>query len=384
MRLKWRRVRVDLARVPADKINPTRPYKNTRGLSAVTRSGMATFGDLYTWRQLLCIQTYQGLLDRVADQLEDSDLRTATLTVLNCAVSRFVFQNSALTRWHAGLGKIEGAFGKQALQNTWDFAEANPLSSGPACWKNALTWVQKVVDANLVIENPGRVALRAAQDSSCPMTRRTWSSRTRRTLHRSLTLTCPMSFGSGRGTSAGSTARPLHSGLTGKDEEIIVTDATATASGGTKGPEFYQRELTRALVVARRTLAPNGACVVVFADSRTESWEAILGALLEAGWQITASWPLDTEMETRTVRLAPRCSQSSIHLVCRPRENPDGSHRATKLESGVTFWRSCPREFTSGCRVWPGGCRRRGRDLRLSWAGPGSVQSLQSSREVVR
>src|SRR5208283_4636500 len=35
---------------PTEAINPIRPYKNTRGLSAVTRIGCATFGDLYNQR----------------------------------------------------------------------------------------------------------------------------------------------------------------------------------------------------------------------------------------------------------------------------------------------------------------------------------------------
>jgi len=37
----------------------------------------------------------------------------------------------------------------------------------------------------------------------------------------------------------------------------------------------------------------------LFASKTTASWEAILKAVIDAGWIITGSWPIDTEMETR-------------------------------------------------------------------------------------
>ncbi len=122
---------VRASELPQDNINPIRPYKNTRGLSAVTRIGIKRFSDLYTIRQAAVIQHFQNLLTRLPQSVDDDlQLRTAVLAVLNCAVSRFMFQNSSLSRWNAARSTIEGAFGKQALQVVWDFAEVNPLSDG--------------------------------------------------------------------------------------------------------------------------------------------------------------------------------------------------------------------------------------------------------------
>jgi putative DNA methylase len=64
--------------------------------------------------------------------------------------------------------------------------------------------------------------------------------------------------------------------------------------------------------------------VIVFADSKTESWEAMLGAVVEGGWTISASWPIDTELQNRTQAASSASLQSSVHLVCRPRERADG------------------------------------------------------------
>jgi len=65
--------------------------------------------------------------------------------------------------------KIEGAFGKQALQVVWDFAEANPFSNGSANWNNALDWVVEVLEANVVLGGSGTVERAAAQDQILPM-----------------------------------------------------------------------------------------------------------------------------------------------------------------------------------------------------------------------
>lgn len=53
----------------------------------------------------------------------------------------------------------------------------------------------------------------------------------------------------------------------------------------------------------------------------------MLSALLEAGWIATASWPIDTERANRTNAIGTASLASSVHIVCRPRENLDGSLR---------------------------------------------------------
>ena len=160
--------KLDRDRLPTDEINPVRPYKNSRGLSAVTRIGITKFGDLYTPRQALALITLQEIALQIADHEGDRAFNRAVATLLHFVVSRYIFQNCALSRWHATGAKIEGAFGKQALQVVWDFVEANPLSNGSANWNNALDWVVEVVEANLVLDGNGTVQRAAAQEQIVP------------------------------------------------------------------------------------------------------------------------------------------------------------------------------------------------------------------------
>ena len=106
--------------------------------------------------------------------------------------------------------------------------------------------------------------------------------------------------------------------LVRKDAEIVV-DRPHELSNSTHDIVYYERELTKAFAESRRVLAPDGIGTIVFASKTTASWEAILQAVVDSGWIITGSWPIDTEMEIRVAAQGQARLASSIHLVCRPR-----------------------------------------------------------------
>jgi adenine-specific DNA methylase len=334
--------------LPSDRINPIRPYKNTRGLSAVTRIGMTAFSHLYTERQALALRCFQSVLLGVPAS-EDPDLRRATLSILHCAMSRLIFQNCSLSRWHATRSTIEGAFGKQALQVVWDFAEANPLGGGPANWEGALDWVLRVVAANKALPQPAAVARLRAQDQALPDDAA------------NALITDPPYFAAIPYSDLSNVFfvwereffKVLHPdlyapGLVEQEDEIIVTNANRGRDGAEKSPEFYRAEMVKALEAGRRAVRDDGIGVVVFADSRTDSWEAILGAVIDAGWTVTGSWPIDTELQTRTQAEGSASLQSSIHIACRPRKT-ESSGRGT---DEVGDWRDVLSELPARIHAW--------------------------------
>lgn len=74
----------------------------------------------------------------------------------------------------------------------------------------------------------------------------------------------------------------------------------------------------------------------------------MLAALIGAGWVVTASWPVDTEMSSRLRAQASATLASSIHILCRPRENPDGSVRANDIGD----WRDVLAELPRRIHEW--------------------------------
>ena len=136
--------------------------------------------------------------------------------------------------------------------------------------------------------------------------------------------------------------------LVDKENEAVATPTAFGPNGETKDAAFFESAMGAALADSRRVLKPSGIGVVVFAHKSTSGWEAVLAALIQAGWVVTASWPIDTERQARTNSHGTATLASSVHLVCRPRENPDGSIRTDEIGD----WRDVLQELPRRIHEW--------------------------------
>ncbi|MEV7297510.1 DUF1156 domain-containing protein [Streptomyces microflavus] len=82
-------------------------------------------------------------------------------------------------------------------------------------------------------------------------------------------------------------------GLQDKTDEIIVKRGNAPGEHRTRN--FYEQMLSRAFGEARRVLRVDGHLVVVFGHSDPDAWRRLLGALHDAGFVVTSSWPSRSE-----------------------------------------------------------------------------------------
>lgn len=130
--------------------------------------------------------------------------------------------------------------------------------------------------------------------------------------------------------------------LTPKKEEIIVQSPSEPSGEGYKNSTFYERQMQRALAECRRILQPRGLCVVLFAHKDTAGWEALLNALIRAGWTVTASWPIETERRARLRAGFQAMLATSVFLVCRPRPE----------HAGVGEWRQVLSEMQQRVAEW--------------------------------
>lgn len=331
---------------PDTLLNPVRPFKNTRGVSAVTRIGINRVRDMYTARQALCTSKFFELSSRatIAGAQE-----AAVRTLLALAVSRGVHQNTSLSRWDASRCTIKGAFSKQALAVVWDFAEANPFSGASADWDGALEWIARFIEANAASGRVGTVSLAQAQSQNLPSD------------SVDCLFTDPPYFSAIPYADLSDifyawlqpALQPLFPVLfstpaVDRTNELIVTNAKQGPNVSSKDAGFFTAGMQKALEVRRDELAPRGIGIVVYAEGSTSGWESILKAIVDAGWIVTGSWPIDTEMENRTQAQDSASLQSSVHIVCRPREDEHGRVR----ENEVGEWRDCLGELPKRVHDW--------------------------------
>lgn len=98
------------------------------------------------------------------------------------------------------------------------------------------------------------------------------------------------------------------------DEAVMAPQRHATADDA---KAFFERMLGDSFREMHRVLKPAGIAVIVYAHKTTEGWETMLNGLLRAGFVVTGSWPLHTEMKTRLRAAASAALASSIYMVCR-------------------------------------------------------------------
>ncbi|MDI7259151.1 MAG: DUF1156 domain-containing protein [Thermodesulfobacteriota bacterium] len=140
---------------------------------------------------------------------------------------------------------------------------------------------------------------------------------------------------------------PTDSELTPKDEEIVQL-AERNPRYKIRTKNWFENKIRESFLSARCAVKPAGALMVIFAHKETSAWEALLKAVLDAGWIVTGSWPIDTEKGSRLRANDSAVLASSIHLFCRPRENPDGSVRADNIGD----WRDVLAELPHRIHEW--------------------------------
>ena len=115
--------------------------------------------------------------------------------------------------------------------------------------------------------------------------------------------------------------------LTDKDNEAVANPARHRGEKGAKaraGRE-YQERMAAIFQECRRVLKPDGIMTLMFTHKATGAWDALTVGLMEAGFKITASWPINTEVPGSLHIKDKAAANSTIFLVCRPRSAEEQS-----------------------------------------------------------
>ncbi|MCY3892073.1 MAG: DUF1156 domain-containing protein [Acidimicrobiaceae bacterium] len=110
--------------------------------------------------------------------------------------------------------------------------------------------------------------------------------------------------------------------LTNKDEEA-VTNKARFAHAGRRAKALADHDYTAKMAAifaeCRRVLAPDGVMTVMFTHKRADAWDSLGTALLQAGFEVRASWPVHTESEQSLHQARQNAVKSTVFLSCRKR-----------------------------------------------------------------
>ena len=305
-----------LSAVPDEEIPQERVWKNNP--VRIHLYGITRWRDIFTDRQLLALATYSRLLKQCSTQIAkggNTQFADAVQTCLALVIDRCADKCASLVVWHLTGEKVEHVFGRQALPMVWDFADGNPLSE--IGWSGACEWVVRALESNAKVgSRSGHVELASATAHPLPNNAADalvtdppyYDAVPYSTLSNFfyvwLKRTVPTSL-----------AYLFDQTLTPNTDECVVDEAKG------KTHSFYEKMMTTAMREGRRILNNEGIGLIVFAHKSTSGWEAMIPAMIDAGWIVTGSWPIDTERGTRLRAQDSAVLASSVHLVCRPAQN---------------------------------------------------------------
>jgi putative DNA methylase len=318
--------------------------------------GMRNWSDYFTQRQLVLLTTLVDELNNIIfdksniKQDIDINFQKAIKTLLAFTIDRIADYQSSLVVWSSKGEFIAHTFGRQALPMVWEFPEGNIFSDFSGNWKGAVDWISRVIQQlSIEFTSTGSVEQVSA---------------TRQTLPDdfiNLLCTDPPYYYSVQYSdlsdffyvwlkrSLGSVHPELFKNEKApKDDEIIVQSPTHQNQPDGKNKAYYESKMQLAMIEGRRILNPSGIAVIVFAHTSTSAWESQLQSMVNAGWTITGSWPIDTERSGRLISINRSVLASSVHLVCRPRENVDGS----LIQNQIGDWRDVQQELPKRIHEW--------------------------------
>ena len=323
----------------------------------VQEYGMTKWRDLFTERQLVALTTFSDLVAETRERVRQDAMVTgvpddgvplrdggmgataysdAVGVYLGMAVSKLSDAQSSLCRWKVSMTQSIGTFGRQALPMVWDYSEANVFGGMAGDLVVSLTNMMRVLD-QLAAETLGRVQQADARfqtlSGDCLVSTDPpyydnigyadlsdyfygWLRRSLRTVFPDIfaTLSVP------------------------KAEELVATPYRH--GNKEKAEAFFLNGMTLAMQGLAAQSHPASPVTIYYAFKQSETksesgvfntgWATFLNAVIQAGFGISGTWPIRTEMGTRQVGMGTNSLASSIVLVCRPL--PDDAPVATRRE----------------------------------------------------
>lgn len=318
--------------------------------------GLTSYGDLFTDRQLVALTTFSDLVGEAREEIRADAVKAglpddgiplrdgglgatayaeAVGVYLAFAVDRLSMTGNSLVRWNSVGEKAQHCFGRQALPMLWDYAEPNFLATATGSISSAifyaydpLTWM---LGNNIGNSRQGDASSQILSYEKVISTDPPYYDNIGYAdlsdffyvwLRKSMRLAFPELFST--------MAVP-------KAEELV---ATPYRHGGREQAEqFFMSGMTNAMHRLSNQAHPAYPVTIYYAFKQSESdggggttntgWDTFLAAVIEAGFAISGTWPMRTEMKTRQIAMGTSALASSIVLVCRPRpiDAPDATRR---------------------------------------------------------
>ena len=320
---------------------PTEPFPTDGNDLRPIYYGMPLWRDLFSPRQLLChgtsVEVYRAMLVEEQAKGELDEATKAAFVYLAFALDKFLNWNARLASWNVKAARLRSVFDRHDFAFKWSFGEMAPLVEGLG-YDWVLRQTGKCVKELIELTCPsGSLSFDSAVNSAMSAT----SCKSGDALDHlddasidAVVMDPPYYdnvmyaelsdfFYVWLKRTAGYVVPDLfRRNLTDKEDEAVANPARFKGQKKVKdlAHRDYRDKMAAIFAESRRVLKPDGILTLMFTHKATGAWDALASGLLEAGFTITASWPVNTEFESSLHIKEKAAAKSTMFLVCRLRE----------------------------------------------------------------
>ena len=325
------------------------------------RYGMNQWLDLFSPRQLLChgtsAEVFREMLDADRDAGRLDETRKAAYGYLALTLDTLLNYNNRAGRWDNTTGRVRSIFDRHDFAFVWSYAEMAPLVAGvgydwavektarciaelvalvrpdaPAGDSDLVDRANRTGDEDLSLASPPLTITCKPGDSLDHLGDASIDVVVMDPPYYDNVMYAELSdfFYVWLKRTAGHVFPELfRRQLTDKENEAVANPAKFRGEKGARAlaGQDYRERMAAIFAECRRVLKPDGIMTLMFTHKATGAWDALTKGLIESGFVITASWPINTEAEGSLHIKDKAAANSTIFLVCRPRANEarDGS-----------------------------------------------------------
>jgi putative DNA methylase len=250
----------------------------------------------------------------------------AVVTYLSLALDKAANLWSSIVSWMNDRGAFREVFARQAIPMTWDFAEANPFSGRGGDWSLFVDKIKMAIEASPVV-GFAEVAQRDARARIVEVGKCVMSTDPPYYDNICYADLSDFFYVWLRRNLADIWPDEMATLLTPKTEELIANQYRAGSKDAAR--DHFESGMLEVFTAAAKNADERIPATIFYAFKAVESssegivstgWETFLAGLLQAGYTITATWPMRTESPGRILARDANALASSIVLACRPRQ----------------------------------------------------------------
>ena len=323
------------------------------------RTYAKTWSGMFNPRQLLTLVTYVEIINEAKSKLEfeyEPEKVEAIATYLSLVLDRCVDKNSRLTMWSPHHPKADRATMSHSLNLMWNYPDTEPKRLWNFCFNSCVSNYHKIcllfntesssttiagleqhdfksiqIDATsadslfhipdnsvdtIVTDPPYYSTIQYAELSDFFYV---WQKRTLGNIFPDL----------------------FWSELTDKDREAVANPSRFRNMGASPeklAKQDYEAKMQLAFSEYYRVLRDDGVMTVQFNHKESGAWDVLTKSLIDAGFEITASWAVSTENPQNLHQAKKNSVSSTVLLVCRKRIPPAPLIKGGAESGGMAWW----------------------------------------------